>query len=172
MKTSTFACLFVALGLAGAPALFAAPAHDHAHDHAHGEHGPHGGDLIELGKGTYHAELCHSQRGNLVTVYLLDAKAKQTVSAPLKELTLNFVVKRKPVQYKLAAKPLKSDADGQSSRFSTADAALFRLIADSPELHGRMSVTISGKQYVGIIHHHAHDHQHDQEQAKKAKPRF
>jgi hypothetical protein len=35
-----------------------------------------------------------------------------------------------------------------------------------------MSVTISGKQYVGIIHHHAHDHQHDHDTAKKAKPRF
>jgi hypothetical protein len=172
MKTNLIACFFLAVGVAAAPALSAAPAHEHSHEHAHGEHGPHGGDLIELGKGVYHAELCHDDTANEVTIYLLDAKAKQTVAAPLKEITLNFVVKRKPVQYKLTASPIKSDPKGQSSRFSTKDAALYRLIAESPEFHGRMSVAISGKQYVGTIHHHAHEHQHDHEQANKQKSRF
>src|SRR5205085_9517220 len=102
-------------------------------------------------------------------IYLLDSKAKQNVAAPLKDITLNLVVKRKPVQFKLAANPDKNDPKGQASCFQTKDADLFRLIAESPELTGRITVAINGKQYVGSIHHHAHNH--DQQQAKKAGER-
>ena len=57
----------------------AAGAADGAHDHrdglrhAHPTTGPHGGRLIELGGGGYHAELRHDHATHTVTVDLLDA---------------------------------------------------------------------------------------------------
>ena len=53
-------------------------AHDHSKDGAggHAEHGPNGGELIELGDHVAHLEVIHDEDAGTVTLYALDAKLK------------------------------------------------------------------------------------------------
>jgi hypothetical protein len=132
-------------------------AHDHDHDHDHGEEGPHGGHLIELGKGDYHAELHHDDATHTVTIYLLDKTAKDPVAIADAELTLNLVAGGKPQQFKLAAKPQPGDPEGQASAFAIIDEAAHNAV-EADGTTGRLTVTIAGKTYSGKLDHHHHEH--------------
>jgi hypothetical protein len=125
--------------------------------HAHAEHGPHGGQLIELGKEEYHGELLHDDAAHKITIYLLDGAAKKSVAIADQELTLNIVVEGKPLQFKLQAAPQTDDPAGQSSRFELVDHALCEAL-DAPKSKGRLNVTIAGKPYSGEVGHEAHEH--------------
>ena len=149
-------CVGIVLWLStGDQPLLSAP-HEHGHEHGGDRHGPHGGDLIELGKEEYHAELVHDDRNGVVGIYLLDSAAKRGVAIPLAEVNLNILVNAKPTQFKLPANPVQGDPAGYASCFAVRDPALCRLISESAELHGRLTVAIGGKQYLGRIHHHSH----------------
>jgi len=130
-----------------------ADAHDHAHDHA--DEGPHGGHLIELGKGDFHAELHHDDATHTVTIYLLDAKAKGPVAIADSELTLNLVAGGKPQQFKLAAAPQPGDPEGQASAFAITDEQALAAV-EGDGTTGRLTVTIEGKTYNGNLEHHKH----------------
>lgn len=131
-------------------------------EHAHAEHGPHNGELIELGKEEYHAELLHDDAAEKVTVYLLDKDAKKAVAISDKEIILNLVAAGMPQQFKLAAVPQSDDAAGQSSRFELTDAKL----CDGVCIKGnkaRLNVSIQGTPYTGeytVTDEHDHDHAH------------
>ncbi|MGE0607954.1 MAG: hypothetical protein AB7O62_12740 [Pirellulales bacterium] len=137
-------------------------------EHGHGEHGhpghdhpdmgPHHGQLIELGNEEYHAELVHDDEQQTVTIYLLDDHAKGAVSIDAAELTLNLVVDGKPAQFKLQADPQSDDAEGESSRFASSDAALAEAL-DVEGTSGRLNVKIGGKSFVGSVDHHHDDHE-------------
>lgn len=130
-------------------------AHDHAHEYDHADEGPHGGHLIELGKGDYHAELHHDDATHTVTIYLLDEKAKGSVAITDAELTLNVIADGKPQQFKLVAAPQPGDPEGQASAFAITDEqALAAVEADGAT--GRLTVTIEGKTYSGKLDHHTH----------------
>lgn len=133
---------------------------DHAHGgDAHPEHGPHGGDLVELGEEEYHAEVVH--KAGTVTVYVLDGAAQVAVPINATELTINLTHDGKPEQFPLAASPEAGEAAGMSSRFMSDDAEL------AADLDGgavaRLTVTIDGTPFTGkISHDHGHDtHGHD-----------
>src|SRR5690349_7579690 len=52
----------------------------HAHSHDHGDgHGPHEGDLIELGEEEFHAEVVFDEESDKVILYLLGSDAKTAV---------------------------------------------------------------------------------------------
>ena len=154
--------LFIISGCGGgAPATtvssYAENEHDHAHGHEHADHGPHGGDLIELGSDEYHAEVVHQEGGKL-GVYILDGKAVATVAIDAGEITLNVVVDGKPAQYPLIASPTEADAAGKSSLFVSADdeahAALHR-----EGVAAKLVLTINGRSYQGAVtHSHSHEH--------------
>src|SRR5688500_4807778 len=97
--------------------------HSHAEDCDHVEKGPHGGQVFELG-GAYHAELVHDYNAHLISVYLLDAQAREPVAIEEREIVVNALVKGKPVTFELAAAPLAGDGDGRSSRFQSKDDVL------------------------------------------------
>jgi hypothetical protein len=126
------------------------------HEHAHPENGPHGGQLIELGNEEFHAELTHDEATDEITVYLLDAEAKQSVPVAETELVLNLYAAGKPQQFKLLAQPQAIDAPGQSSRFSATDEALHEAM-EAEGSKGQLNVTIGGKAYSGEIARHEHD---------------
>lgn len=128
-------------------------------EHAHPTDGPHGGHLIELGNEEYHAELAHDDKTHTVSIYLLDATAKKAVPIDAKEVKVNLVVGGKPSQYSLPAKPLEGEPAGQSSRFELADEAFMEAL-EAKTTKGRLSVTISGKDFSGAIEHHEHDDEH------------
>lgn len=130
---------------------------DHA-EHAHPTEGPHGGDLIELGNEELHAELVYDEQGGTVTIYILDAEAKAAVPIDATELTINLKHDGQAEQFKLAASPDTSDAQGKSSRFASNDAEL----GEDLEHEGaepQLVVTINGKQYRGQIEHGDHGHE-------------
>ncbi|MGC3971942.1 MAG: hypothetical protein QM775_32740 [Pirellulales bacterium] len=142
------------------------PAHDdHDHgkaghdDHGHPSEGPHHGQLIELGKEEYHAELIHDDATHKVTIYLLDGAAKKAVAIADKELTVNLVVAGKPQQFQLPAVAQPEDAAGQASRFELTSEPLCEAL-DEEKTTGRLNLTIAGKPYSGEIKH-SDDHDHD-----------
>jgi hypothetical protein len=123
--------------------------------HAHAEHGPHDGQLIELGEDEYHAELVHDDATDTVTIYLLDRAAKMPVPVEAAELPLNLVVGGSPAQFALTAARLPGEPAGQSSCFKLMDKKLCEAL-DDKATKGRLNVTIGSKPYTGNIEHHHH----------------
>ena len=130
------------------------------HEHEHEHEGPHGGHVIDLGNGAYHAELTHDDATKSVAIYLLDANLKKPVPTTEKEITINLTVDGKPQQYTLPAAPQADDPEGQASRFELKDEKLVDAW-DAPKSTGRISVNIGGKPYTGDIDAHEHDHDHE-----------
>lgn len=130
---------------------------DHGHGHAHPSHGPHDGDLIELGNEEYHAELLHDEDAGMVTIYILDGSATKAVAIEAAEIKVNLVADGQPAQFSLAASPDESDPEGLSSRFvSSAEKLIGQLHEDGTD--GTLVLTIKGKSYRGEL---AHDHDHN-----------
>jgi len=118
-------------------------------EHSHGESGPHGGDLIELGSGQFHAEILHDAN---VVVYILDATAQSTAPIDAAELVLNVTQEGDSGQFTLLADREATDPEGRSSRFSSDDAGLVaKLRKDHAEVH--LVVTIERAQYRGVLEH-------------------
>ncbi|MDX1962022.1 MAG: hypothetical protein SFX18_02640 [Pirellulales bacterium] len=134
-----------------------------AEEHAHPEHGPHGGDLIELGKEEYHVECVHDEKQKAIFFFLLDGEAKQLVAVPAAEIAINVKSKGRGKQYKVEAMPQKDDPKGTTTCFATKDATLIAVL----EQHGieaQLVIDIGNKQYRGKI---AHDHDHAHEHSPK-----
>lgn len=142
-------------GPAGGPAGGAATAEKHD-DHDHPSEGPHHGELIELGKEEYHAEMVHDDEQHTVTIYMLDSAAKSAVPIEATSLALNLLAGGKPQQYALAAKPLPTDPTGKCSCFVSSDKAMCEAL-DQKGTTGRLNVTIAGKAFVGKIEAHEHE---------------
>lgn len=130
----------------------------HSHEtHAHADHGPHGGDLVELGKEEYHAEVVHDDATGKVTVYVLGSDAKKAEPIEATTVTINVKHDGKGEQFQLAAAPQEGDGEGKSSRFVSEDKEL----AADLEHDARLVLEINGKSYSGAIKHdHGHDHGH------------
>lgn len=129
---------------------------DHA-EHAHPTKGPRGGDLIELGNETYHAELVHDEKAGTVTIHILDANAVAAMPIGATELTINLKHQGQAEQHKLAASPDANDPPGKSSRFVSTDPELGNDL-EHEGAEPQLVVTINGKQYRGKIEHGDHDH--------------
>jgi hypothetical protein len=128
--------------------------------HDHPSEGPHGGELIELGNEEYHAELIHPEGHDenaeeVVTIYILDGSAKETVPIEAAEVTINISHDGTPEQFKLAASPDEGDTDGLSSRFVSSEQDLVEHLHEE-EIEFRLVVDIKGKSYNGQFHHHHH----------------
>jgi hypothetical protein len=140
--------------------------HDHAHGdhHDHGETGPHGGHLLELGGGKYHAEWVHDdladqENAKNVTVYILGEDAKTEVPIEAESIAINVTGGKEPKQFDLAA---VNPMDGKASQFSLDDPELvvaLGMVGEGVEV--RLSATIEGAPYNAEIEHHDHGHDHD-----------
>ena len=127
--------------------------------HSHPSEGPHHGTLIELGKEEFHAELVHDAKS--VVIYILDSAAKNAVPIDASEVIVNLLHDGKPEQFKLAAIADAGDLNGKSSRFQSNDVELATHI-DDESASPKLSVSINGKAYRGVISHDhsGHDHAH------------
>lgn len=121
--------------------------------HGHPEHGPHGGELVELGKEAFHAELVHGDGG--IAMYVLDGSATKQVAIASEKLVISLKHDDKVGSFDLAASPDANDPAGQSSRFTSTDPKLDELLDAGAE--GAVVIQIEGKSYTGKI---AHDHDH------------
>ncbi|MCM2373024.1 hypothetical protein [Aporhodopirellula aestuarii] len=125
---------------------------------SHPEHGPHGGELIELGKEAFHIEMLHGTGS--VAMYMLDGSAIEPVAIEASKLTVSLKHDNEVRSFDLAADPQADDASGKSSRFTSTDAEMDHWMESGAE--GAVIVEIEGKSYTGkISHDHDHDHDHD-----------
>lgn len=148
------------MSIAGWPTTWAEEPHAH-------EKGPHKGSLIELGEEEYHAELVHDEKTGTVTIYLLGADAKTTVTTDAKDVAVNAKVKGKAVQLKIKAAPQKGDKAGTTSCFASKSKELAELL-DDEEAKPILRVSIAGKTFNGKIEH---DHDEEHEKEKPATPK-
>ncbi len=126
--------------------------------HDHSAHGPHHGDLIEIGNDEYHAEVVIDEVKKQLVLYLFDAHVKSYVAIDAPSLAVNLKMAGKPVQLKLKPIPQDIDKFGFASRFGI----------ESPELldalhagHADAKIALKiGKKAYSIKLEHDHDHAH------------
>ena len=122
--------------------------------HAHPDQGPHGGELIELGQGAFHAELTHEQED--ISIYVLDSSCTKPVAIASEKLTVSLKHEGQVNSFDLAPSPDNNDPAGMTSRFTSSDPQLGQWLEAGAE--GAVVIQIEGKSYNGKI---AHDHDHD-----------
>jgi hypothetical protein len=128
-----------------------------AHDIAHPEHGPHEGELIELGKEAFHAELVHGD-DDALSIFVLDSSATKTVPIAAEKLVLSLKNEEEVKAFDLTAKPDGSDPVGLSSQFVSADPLLHQWLDNGAE--GKLMIEIEGKSYNGDVAHDHSSHDH------------
>ena len=119
----------------------------------HPEHGPHGGDLVELGKEAFHAELVHGDGG--IAMYILDGSATKQVAIASEKLVVSLKHDGQVAAFDLAAEPDDGESAGQSSRFTSTEPKLDQWLDAGAD--GAVAIQIEGKSYTGKISHN-HDH--------------
>ncbi len=131
---------------------------------AHATHGPHGGELLEIGKEEFHAEIVIDEVKKQLVVYLLEADAKTSLAIEEPHLMVNLVLAGKPMQIKLKAIPQQSDAVGQASCFGAVSVELVDAL-HSAKADPKLATRIRKKAYVTkIVHKHDHaGHNHAQQ---------
>jgi len=132
-----------------------AEGHDHAHDHVHG---PHGGHIVELGNEEYHAEWTHADDGT-VTVYVLDADAKNEVPIPAEEITIETKIGEKSSTFKLPAVNRSEGDMPKSAKFELVDKGLLGVLESlSEKVTATLKLDVNGKSYEMAITHDEHKH--------------
>ncbi len=124
------------------------------HDHA--AHGPHEGELLDVGKEEYHVELCIDEAKKQMVVYLLDKQVKSYVAIDAPFLAVNLKMKGKPVQAKLKPIPQETDNKGFASCYGLVSPELIDALHDESS-DAKLAFKIGNKPFtVKIVH--AHDH--------------
>jgi hypothetical protein len=141
------------------PAANEASGHDHAHDHSHPESGPNGGHLVELGNEEYHIEWTHDDQNGLVTLYILDGAAKDTVPVASETITITAKVDE-TIEYKLAAVAPSGDPPASAKFELKSPELLVSLQLAGQGTDVSVAVTIDGEEYRGVFEHHDHGHHH------------
>ncbi len=134
--------------------------------HAHPTQGPHQGELLEIGKEEYHAELLVDEKKKQILIYLLEKDGKSSVAIEEPFVMVNFLAAGKPVQIELKSIPQEADPKGSSSCFGAVSPELMTALhAAKPE--PKLSVRIRNKAYVTkVVHKHDHSgHNHAQQPA-------
>lgn len=122
----------------------------------HPEHGPHGGELIELGQEAFHIEMTHGT--GVVSMYVLDDSATQLVSIEAEGLMVSLKHNGEVKAFELSADPQTQDEPGTASRFTSNLPELDQWFGAGAE--GVVTLPIDGKSYTGkIFHDHDHDHE-------------
>ena len=125
-------------------------------EHDHAEHGPHHGDLVEIGKEEYHAEIVVDEAKKQMVVFLLDKEVKGYVGIDTPFVAVNLLINGKPVQIKLKAAPQAVDQKGFSSCFGAVSPELIDAL-HNPKSQPKLALKIRNKSYSVKI---AHDHDH------------
>ena len=120
----------------------------------HPEFGPHGGELVELGKEAFHIEMLHGS--GAIAMYVLDGSATQTVAIEADKLTVSLKHDGEVKSFELSADPQAEDTSGKSSSSTSTDVELNQWL--EAEAEGAVILEVEGKSYTGMI---THDHDHD-----------
>jgi hypothetical protein len=132
---------------------------EHGHQHVHG---PHDGELIEVGEEEYHAELIHDDEAGTVTIYVLDKTREKAVPIAAGAIVIKMVVNATPVEFKLPAKLQEGDPEGKASRFESKEQAL-GLALDNQQAEREIVIPIGDKTYSAKFEHFDDEHHHRHE---------
>jgi len=157
-------CVFGLIGCgkgdSGAPANTSAATHTHSHSHGHG-HGPHGGHVVALDTQSYHAELTLDAASHRVGIHLLGDDAATVVPIEAASVMIEVLDDSRPAEYILAAVSQPGDAPGKSSYFELDSEQLYTIVSGASPSQGssaRISLTVDGNDFSGMIEPHLHDH--------------
>lgn len=117
----------------------------------HPEHGPNGGELIELGKEAFHLEMLHDDQS--VTLDVLNGAASEMVAIDAAELSVSL---KHDDEVKTFALPASNSTDGKASSFTITSTEMAGWMKEGAE--GAVTLQIDGKSYTGKI---SHDHGHE-----------
>jgi hypothetical protein len=127
--------------------------------HQHPAHGPHDGELLEVGNHEYHAEVVLDESKKQMMIYLLDKEVKSYVALDSPFLAVNLVIGGKPVQIKLKPIPQDTDAKGYSSCFGVVSPELMDGL-HTTKSDPKLALRIRNKSYSIRIRHDHVGHQH------------
>ncbi len=127
-----------------------------ATQHQHAAHGPHHGELLEIGKEEYHAEIVVDETKKYLTLYLLDSHAKSYVAIDAPFVGVNLKLAGKPAQLKLKPVPQEFDKPGFASRFGLESSPLLDAFHGG-HADAKLALKIGGKAY-SVKLEHQHDH--------------
>ncbi len=138
-----------------------------AHGHDEHAHGPHGGELVELGKEEFHAELVVDEKAHAIKAYLLGPDAKTAATTDAAELTIVM----EDGKSSFVLKPAEGQPAGMAAEFVLADEKVVHDLLDAGFIHGDLKIKIGGTSYNGHLDVHFHgDHDHGDEMKKEDKP--
>ncbi len=132
------------------------PAAKAEHQHSHG---PHDGELIEIGNEEYHAELFDDDKNGVVTIYILEKDAKQPVPIQAETITIAMDPIGKPSLFPLAARSQDKDPPNRASRFESNDKNLV-LALQNPQVDRELRAEINGKAYSASFHYYEPEEHH------------
>jgi hypothetical protein len=137
-------------------------AKDHKVDenkHVGHEHGPNGGEVVELKNGNeeFHIEWDHDDTG-LVTFYLLDKDLKNVAETDAAEITIESKVGDKETKYTLPRVESESKT-AKTSKFELSDKALMTSLLAPEGVTNTLKISIGGKEFSAAVKHDpAHEH--------------
>lgn len=132
----------------------AAPEAEHGHHGHEGHaHGPHDGELVELGEEEFHAEVAFDEENHKIVLYVLGPDAKANVAIEAQELTLEIPGKDSPAAHLMTAAPQEGDGEGKSSRFEIKSQDVFNAFHDDPKTVGKVKLNIGGKEFTAEVKH-------------------
>ena len=133
--------------------------HAHDHGHSHADLGPNGGHLIELGKEQYHIEWTHDDNSGRLTMFVLDANAKELVPIAAEKITIEKTLGTRTDKYELTAVDRKGDMP-KSAKFEIEDKGLIEgLKLAGNGVEASLSVDVNGEPFTAKFTKH-HDHKH------------
>jgi hypothetical protein len=148
--------IVVVIFVAGCSGKSASPVAATPHHHVHG---PHDGELIELGNEEFHAELFDDDERGVVTIYILDKEGKTPVPIAEEAITINMKPGPTVVDFRLPAKPQESDPPGKSSRFES-DQKNLKLALQNTEADRELHVKIGENPFVAKFPYYEPEHHH------------
>jgi hypothetical protein len=130
----------------------------HSHDLTHGQVGPHGGHLVELGDGQYHAEWLHEDETGRITLIILDDKPEDEVAIAAKQVLVDIGVGGRRKSYPLeAVHTAEEEEKMKTSRFEIVSEELLVALKVGEGVSAILRVDVGGKTLTGQIEHHAHE---------------
>lgn len=132
----------------------------HAHEH---EHGPNGGELIELGNEEFHAELVVDAKAHALRIFLLGPDAKTAVTTAAETVTLNV-----EGGSALVLKPAADQEAGKVSKFELVDEKAVHGLTEAGFLHGGLQVKIGDKAFTAPLDIHFDEHVPEELKSKPA----
>lgn len=126
--------------------------------HVGHEHGPNGGEVIELGDEAYHLEWDRDDKTDTVTFYLLDKDLKNVTESDAKEIKIVSKVGEKENTYTVPHVASESET-AKSWKFELADKALITALVAPEGVTNQLTISVGGKEFSATIKHDpAHDH--------------